>query len=291
MVVETPLSDDSDAMGDVFSSDRPERTGQQPRDDAGRFAQKVETPTETFEKTVEVEAAEKPVAVVETAEPAKTPSPTDPSHRVPLSEVLAERKQRQEQTKAREEAEARAQRLEQQVADLIKLSGSKAGQEAAPEAPKAPDFYENPEGFIASQLQQIEWQRRNDLAHLSERRAIKAHGKEVVDAAYEAAKAAGLSDQFARSPDPYDDLVEWHSKAKAFAEVGDDPKAFESRIREQVRAEVLAELKAGGPGAAAAASKFPQSLASATAQGEQGAQLTVETAMAQVFDSGRNRRA
>lgn len=111
-------------------------------------------------------------------------------------------------------------------------------------APKPPDVLEDPQGFVAVLEQRLAAQQANLLATFSESQARTRHGDDVVDAAFQAAEAAGVIAQFAGRKDGWGDLVKWHKGQQAMAEIGDDPAAFKARLEEQVRAKVLAELAA-----------------------------------------------
>ena len=127
------------------------------------------------------------------------------------------------------------------------------------------------------------------MLNQSEVMARDKFGDEIVDTALKAAQAAGVAASFRDQPHPWGELVKWHKRQQTLQVVGDDPDAYRTKIEAEVRAKVLAELKAGGAGAAAP-TRIPGTLATATGQGEQGAHLTVEAAMGDIFSSGRNRK-
>lgn len=101
-------------------------------------------------------------------------------------------------------------------------------------------------------------------ANLSRMYAEKQHGAEVVAAAVEFfndPKHAPISHQLMQTDDPFGAAVEYYSAQKALTEIGPDPKAYESRLREQIKAELLAELNPTKPKAP------PRSMANAPAAG------------------------
>ncbi|MDQ7262698.1 hypothetical protein NM680_12940 [Paracoccus sp. PS-1] len=72
---------------------------------------------------------------------------------------------------------------------------------------------------------------------------------------------APMSHQFLRTADPFGAAVEYYNAAKALREIGPDPKAYEQKLREQIKAEVMAELSPTKP------KTPPRSMASAPAAG------------------------
>lgn len=279
-------SADDNALNDVFSSDR-DRTGAEPvsapdtgspnRDDRGRFAGKSQD--------APVEPQLSPAAPQADAQTAVDPNT---GRQVPLSELLTERKQRQEIAKLHTEAEARAKAYEQQIDRLMQFQQRPAQPPQAQQPP--PDFLSDPEGALQHHLSRQEQIYNNRLLNQSEVMARDKFGDEIVNAALQAAQQAGTVGQFQNAPHPWGELVKWHKRQQTLQRVGEDPDAYEARVRKEEREKVLAELKAGGANGQQAAPKFPGSLASATAQGAQGASLTPEAAMGSVFASDRNRR-
>lgn len=190
-----------------------------------------ETPVQAPEPVVEAvaetpEPEPQPVAAEPSAEPTPEPEPEPKSepHMVPIS-VVKELRQ-----------------------DLRELKS----QLPKPEPVKPPDILENPDGYDAHITQTIQSAVRNERMNMSEHWAREKHGSKVVDAALEALQASG--DQAAmqavqNAAMPYAQLVQWHKQQQVVREVGDDPdgwmKAKTAEIREQVKAEIVAEqLKA-----------------------------------------------
>lgn len=114
-------------------------------------------------------------------------------------------------------------------------------QRPKPEPVKPPDMYEDPEGYQRFQYQQTQNAVLSARADLSEIMAAETHGQEAVDAAFEAAKAAGEVGRFINSKHPYGDMVKWHKQQQVVQEIGTDPVAY----REKIKAEIMAELQAG----------------------------------------------
>lgn len=207
-------------------------------------------------------------------------------HRVPLSELMAEREKRKLEARLREEAEANARKYRDEAEAMSRRFAAQRQQQQAPEPP---DPMLEPERALAYQAQQLRGMQLNDRANFSERLAIRTYGKELVDKARDAAIQAGVAQHFYHnSPDPYDDAIAWYKEHQFRTEVGADPEAYKKRIQEEARKQVLEELKAGGQ--AQQQPKFPQSLADATQAGQQGGNLTQEAAISGVFAPDRGRR-
>ena len=244
------------------------------RDERGRFAAKSEPEPQAQ-------------ALTEPAPVEQQPQAPDPNanRQVPLSELMAERKKRQEIERLHMEAEARAKAYEQ----MQQRQPQQPQYQPQPQAEEPPDFYTNPEGALQFHLQKQQHAYENMMLNQSEVMARDKFGDEIVDTALKAAQAAGVAASFRDQPHPWGELVKWHKRQQTLQVVGDDPDAYRTKIEAEVRAKVLAELKAGGAGAAAQP-RIPGTLATATGQGEQGAHLTEEAAMGSIFSSARNRK-
>lgn len=244
------------------------------RDDQGRFAPK-EAPQQ--------EAIQPPAPEVASEQ-------QEPQHgrQVPLSELLGEREKRQSERKLREEAEkraieyeARTKAYEQMLANLQKPQAQQQPQEPPP------DFFTDPDAAFNARMQPVIDQAANVRLDTSEMLARDKHGDAVVDAALQAALQAGINRQFISRKNPYADLVKWHESTKVYQEIGPDPKQYRDKLESEIRAKVLAELKAGGT---QPQPKFPGSLADATQAGTQGAHVNIEAEAASIFSSQRDRR-
>jgi hypothetical protein len=161
------------------------------------------------------------------AEQPPAPEPSKPAEAamVPLAALQSER----EKNRALSERVAQIERMLQ-----------------SPQTPaqpaKLPDMFDQPEAYQAALLAQLEARESNLLAEMSERFARTQHGTEVVDAAFEAAQAAGALDQFKGKRDAWGELVQWHKQQKALSEIGSDPEAWRKSERDRLRQEVMAEL-------------------------------------------------
>ncbi|MBS1725033.1 MAG: hypothetical protein JSS66_19000 [Armatimonadetes bacterium] len=192
-------------------------------------------PAET--ETVGAQAAETeaPVAAAAPAEPearaegavaaqetVKEPPQSQETHRVPLRELLDERDKRQA--------------LERQIADLQR-------QIPKPDAPKAPEFWEQPENSVDHRVQQAIAPLQQALVAqqemFSRARAEDKFGADVVNAAFK-----DLQDRFAAgdpsarfdqqrvmaTPHPFGSLVELYRERQAVREFGTDPAAYKERL-------------------------------------------------------------
>jgi hypothetical protein len=244
-----------------------------------------------------VEAAPEPDAKAEepkaeSAEQAETKDPfkqyRDPEsgRLVPLHELKSERQKRQDEARLRQEAETRAQTYERQIQELLARVQPQQQQQPQQAPPQAPDPWTDPEGYQRFVTAQAQWVAQNERLNTSEMLAVEKHGEELVNKAVEAAKRHGVAEQFVRSRNPYGELVKWFQKQSKLETIGDDFDSYEKRLREEGRQAALAELKKGP----AQPQRFPGTLADGTASGAQGAVLTDEAMMADVFGSDRRAR-
>lgn len=206
---------------------------------------------------------------------------------VPVAELTGTRTKLQARISELErlhiEAEARAKAFEQ-----MHRQPQQAPQYQQPQQQfDPPDFLTDPEGALNFRLQQQQQQFINQMLNQSEIMARDKYGDEIVNKALEAVKAAGQSTaaEFINNPHPWGEMVKWHKRQQTLQVVGDDPEAYRSKLETELRAKIMAELKAPKP-----APTFPGTLATATASGEQGALLTDEAAMGSIFSSARDRR-
>jgi hypothetical protein len=128
-----------------------------------------------------------------------------------------------------------------------------------PEKVERPDFYENPDGFVDHGVRQhldpVRKEIRDTVEFYSERDAVREHGREKVEAAFAAMTQAAQRDPEIRaavgrlttSRDPYGDVMAWHAKQSVISEVGNDPAAYKAKLREELKAEILAEIGGGKP--------------------------------------------
>jgi hypothetical protein len=184
------------------------------------------------------------------AQPEVPPQPQ--SHMVPLSELIAERRERQELAR-------RAQQLEDSMRRLTQPQPQPVQQpQIDPEVDPAGAF-----NALRGEFSQALLSQRLDF---SEAKARDTHGNEAVDAAFDAAKQAGFTQAFVNRPDAYGEMVRWHKAQQLQQTIGNDPTAYTQQLEAQLRAKILAELKAGTP----PPSNLPPSLSTATRATPQG---------------------
>jgi hypothetical protein len=204
--------------------------------------------------------AEVPAAPAPAAPAAEPAAPVKEPVRVPVSELQAERRRRQE-------LEAR----------LRELEGSKEP------AKPAPQIWDDPDNFVDRRVEEKVTpvlDRVSQVVHTySERDAVREFGRETVDAALTTLdERCAAGDQaaiaFAKasmgSADPYGDLVRWNKEHEVRTTVGTDLAGYQSKLLEDpdflAKAVAAAHARAAGntviQGAPAAAN---QNAAPATA--------------------------
>lgn len=151
---------------------------------------------------------------------------------VPRKALEDERRKRQDLEKRMEEFEARIRPAPQQQAPQQQM-------------PAMPDPYTDPEGYAqwvtwaavqqanAYAMRQAETVITNRELNRSETRAIKEHGQEAVDAAFNAAVQVGVARQFTSADDPYAEMMDWYKSYQVAA----NPDQY----RAQIEAEILAK--------------------------------------------------
>jgi hypothetical protein len=178
--------------------------------------------------------------------------------------------------KALEDERRKRQDLERQLAEYTKAT-QPAPQQQRPQPQQHQQpvitqedlerlWWENPVQAAAI-VQELAVQRASQEAdnrmiswHLnrSEKKAVKAHGDEIVTAAVNEAIRLGKNREFFEEDDPYQALVDWYKDI----EVARNPQS----MRDQIRAELMAEMGLPSPGSAPAQktkAPVPRSLASA----------------------------
>lgn len=181
--------------------------------------QPVEQPSEAQAKA----PAETPAQAEQpSAQPVAGQQAQEDAHRVPLRELLDERDKRQA--------------LQRQIEELRR-------QIPAKEAPKAPEFWEQPEGNIDHRVQQAVQPLVQEFIMQREQtsRALAAiqYGEDTVNEAYKDLETRIQSgDPVARfdyqrvmaQPNQYAALVQLHQQRKALNEIGNDPNAYREKL-------------------------------------------------------------
>lgn len=188
-------------------------------------------------------------------EPAAPPAAVEQADKfIPITALLDEREKRQQAAKEAEE-------LRRKLDEIQRAQEPKA---------KEPDFYEDPEGRLARERQEMQKALFNERLNISEALARQAHGDELVSAAQVAfAEEAGrnpfLREELQRQANPYGFVVQWHKRQSVLSKLGDDPEAY---IEAQVQARLAAMQQQAQPVQSRPAAP-PPSLASAPGSGAQ----------------------
>jgi len=196
----------------------------------------------------------------------------DQPRTVPLPELIEERKRRQEAEKVFKAQQAELAQLKEMVQGLYQQNPQQRQQHADPysqqQQAQQPDPFDDPHAYAQYLAQQAAQQARHETRQQllserldqSEQRARESFGDGVVDEAFEAAAQAGIAQAFVNKPDAYGELVRWHNAQRLSSEIGDDPESYKKQLRDQIRQEVIAEMKQGQ----SPPSNLPPSLSTAT---------------------------
>lgn len=144
------------------------------------------------------------------------------------------------------------------------------------EQPPKPDIFENPDQFVRQSVGEfvnpLEQKFGQFIEHFSKSNAIKAHGEDGLTEAFRALDQAALSGNpeairtvsaVKQSMDPYGDIVSWHKRQKAQAEIGDDPAAYKAKLEAEIREKLLAEINGGEQQQAKPTPVMPSNIAGA----------------------------
>jgi len=208
-----------------------------------------------------VEAAPVDQAQVETTmtpPPVAPEPPPQPARTVPLPELMEERHKRQMAEREREAARRELELVQRFI----------EGQRQQQPPPPPIDPVTDPEGAFralaerqALIAQRLEEQSLHQRANTSEMLARRDHGDEKVEAAVQAAVAAGINRNFMMQPDPYGALMRWHAAQQVAQEVGTDLQAYRQKVEAEIRERLIAEARAAGK---PAPQNLPPSLSTAT---------------------------
>ncbi len=164
------------------------------------------------------------------------PSPKQ-EHMVPISVMIAERKEAQE--KAERRAQAEMQELRRQMQEM-QSSWQKSREPQ--QSKEIPDPLIDPQGYSQYYQSQIE-QRLNEFSARQEsqrveyslQRAAKQHG-EKFNAAYEAGLNADpvTRQRILNSYDPGEELISWHKQQETLAKTGGDLETYRSSLEQEL---------------------------------------------------------
>jgi len=205
----------------------------QPRDETGKFAP----------KPGDIPAVAEPVIDAHQ-------QPDKPNNGVPVRAVQEERQKRQE-------AEASAEALRREIAELrgmVQARNQPAPPKQEQQAPAT--IWDDPDGFLKSQLTPMQSQMMEMKEFMSENLAVQTYGEEKVNAAKQAIEQAARTPEgqqviqkMMQSRHPFDDLVKWHKQQETMQRVGSDPDAWleaemEKRLADPVyQAKVLERIR------------------------------------------------
>lgn len=200
-----------------------------------------------------------------------SPPESEPTH-VPLAALTGERSKRQE--------------TERKLAELEKRLAEK-------EAVKPPSVFEDEEGAFKAVESKLSQEFTNQLLHEGEAEAVSKHGEDTVQAAVawvlDAAKTSPfIAQQLANTP-----LLQQHRKAvtlyqqeQSRAELA-DPDAMRAKLKEEVKAELLAEQEAKQKETEKLRASIPKSLVGDTSKGSlKGSDWSGPTPLESVIGSG-----
>jgi hypothetical protein len=193
-------------------------------------------------------------------------------NRVPVAALQAERQKVKRYTEEVADFRKSNEALQRQVAELMqRIPVPKQ------EQPEPTDFFADPDKAMNERLQNHLGQAigpvQAQLMAQAEMLAGIKYGDDKVKEAEQAFMAAANArtldpadyQRVASSPNRYAAAVQWHQSQLAKAEIGDDPAAYKARLREELKAEVLAEINGGQqqPAQQRPAAVMPTNLAAA----------------------------
>ena len=152
-------------------------------------------------------------------------------------------------------------------ADLQQLRQQMQAQQQQAEPQKAPDMFEDPEGYQAYLDKRMDDRLLMQRIEMSESLVRNQVGEEEFNSAMDAFEKSALSDPslvvgMRNAAVPAQFAYEHGQKALLMQKIG-DPADFEKRIRDEERAKVLSEMKQAQPSSQPSIADIPQSLATA----------------------------
>lgn len=225
-----------------------------------------ETPIEAVVPEPVVETVEQPAVV---PEPVATTAPEPKDDRVPLAALMAERDKRQEEARQRQEIEARLRQYEQQQAQ--------------------PSFYEAPEQYLGTVLQQHEEQsqKRLWLALEEQAREVYPDYEEVFQTVLEASENNPMiAHQLRQSANPALAAYKLGKKMREMVAM-QDPVTYRAQIEAEVRAKVTAEMEAKEAARLKAIDAIPPDLA--VARAAKDSEVLPEDTLDSILESRKRR--
>ena len=115
--------------------------------------------------------------------------------------------------------------------------------------PQIPNPATDPEGYHAFMQTQQAATMQNTQLNMSEMMVRQTLGDEAVNEAFSALNQHPQRDlllsQFKQTPHPWGQMMNWHKQQKLVNEIGDDPEAYEAKIREKILAEMGGQPQPG----------------------------------------------
>jgi len=183
----------------------------------------------------ELSEAVVPETPIVPASPEAKPAPgaAEGEHRVPLQELLAERRNRQAL-----EADLAVLRREREQERAERERREREGA-------KKPDLFEDPNAFVRQEMDQGLQRDRQAAVYNAKLIAEARFTEEKVSAAQAAFDAAVLSGQIhpaeharvLNSPNPFAEAVKWHQEHTVRTTVGGDLDAYEKKLRAKLLAD------------------------------------------------------
>jgi hypothetical protein len=204
---------DEPAM-EVVTTEQVEQSHEQPRDDHGRFAQKQE--------------------------PEASPEPVAQQPAVEQPERIPEFRRDFVRNVVKEALDANNAQWSRQIEDLRRQ------QQPKPEPAQRPDLYENPDGFVGHEVRQQVDPIKSEIGQLREfysrREAVREHGQDKVQAAYDWVaqgmqsrdpEVSAIYQRAMQSMDPFGEIVAAHQQKTVFSQIGSDPQAWFGKTLEE----------------------------------------------------------
>ena len=176
----------------------------------------------------ENEPEPKAIAPKVEAKPEPTPAQPEPTRedpRVPVSELIAERRQRQNLER----------QLEQMVAALNRAA-------PPPPQPQQPEIWDDPAQYVRAQVNP-EIQRFQAVAMTQAREIAELRfGEDKVKAAQAAFDEMVASNRLhpaeyaevMQSANPFAQAVKWHERHQIVSEIGTDPQGYKAKLRQEL---------------------------------------------------------
>jgi hypothetical protein len=213
-LLDSAMTDEPVVTQEAAAPQADQQDAGQPRDDQGRFAATQGEPAEQ-----QTEQSQQP-----------------PQGFVPSGRLREEREAREAAERRFQEAQAQWQRELQQIRSQL----------PQPEQPKAPDVFEDPNGFLNHGVRQAIDPIQSQIGQLrefySQREAVREHGADKVKAAYDwIAEGMRINDparasiyqRAMQSMDPYGEIVSEHQKSTIYSQIGNDPQAWFGKTLEE----------------------------------------------------------